>query len=143
MARLQAALLAGAATEGAIATFTGYVRTTNDKRPVHSLELEHYPGMTQRSLKNIAREAATRWPLLAASIVHRVGVLSPGEQIVWIGVAAAHRGSGFAACEYIMDFLKTAAPLWKKEKGPAGERWVETRKEDGERTQRWQEIGGR
>lgn len=138
VATLQSSLLAGLFEEGAVATFTGYVRSTNERREVDTLELEHYPGMTQRSIEDIVGQAAGRWPLLSAAVVHRVGTLSPGEQIVWVGVAAAHRGTAFAACEFIMDFLKTRAPFWKKEKGPGGEEWVSARAEDDDRAARWQ-----
>jgi len=137
VAALQAALLAGRSEEGAVATFTGYVRAANEHRDVHSMELEHYPGMTENSIRQIVEEAATRWGILAASVVHRVGKLTPGEQIVWVGVAAPHRGDAFSACEFIMDFLKTRAPFWKKERGPRGENWVSARLQDDDRAARW------
>jgi molybdopterin synthase catalytic subunit len=108
---------------------------------VHTLELEHYPGMTESSILQIIRQAAARWPLLAAAVVHRVGKLSPGDQIVWVGVASTHREAAFSACEYIMDYLKTRAPLWKKESGPGGEHWVSVRQHDSSREARWQEDG--
>ncbi len=135
---LQAGLLAGSSDEGAIATFTGYVRRDNDSRTVETLELEHYPGMTEASIMEIARQAAARWPLLAVAIVHRVGVLHPGEQIVWVGVASSHREAAFSACECIMDFLKTQAPFWKKEQGAGQEHWVSARHIDSKRAARWQ-----
>jgi molybdopterin synthase catalytic subunit len=141
IALLQSTLLAGLSDEGAVATFTGYVRRANDQRAVATLELEHYPGMTESSIQDIVQQAAARWPLLAASVVHRVGVLQVGEQIVWVGVASAHREAAFSACEYIMDFLKTRAPFWKKERGPGGEHWVEARHTDDSRAARW-EPGG-
>ena len=139
VARLQTALVAGAHEEGAVATFTGYVRRANDERQVDTLELEHYPGMTESSITQIVKRAAERWPLLGASVVHRVGKLSPGDQIVWVGVASAHREAAFSACEFIMDYLKTRAPFWKKERGPDGEHWVSARQHDSSRAARWRE----
>lgn len=123
---------------GAVVTFTGHVRAVGGEGVVTCLELEHYPGMTERSLLEILQDAAARWPLLAASVVHRVGRLAPGESIVWVGVSAAHRAEAFAACDFIMDFLKTRAPFWKKEHGPAGSVWVDARGSDQERAARWQ-----
>lgn len=137
VARLQASLLAGFAEEGAIATFTGYVRSNNENQDIHSMELEHYPGMTENSIRQIMQEAVDRWPLLAASVVHRIGALTPGMQIVWVGVASAHREAAFAACEFIMDFLKTRAPFWKKERRPGGDHWVTARAGDEDRAGRW------
>jgi molybdopterin synthase catalytic subunit len=137
VAQLQAALLGGVAREGAIATFTGYVRDMNDGQLVHSLELEHYPGMTQSSIHNILAQACQRWPLMAASVVHRIGRLSLGEQIVWVGVSSAHREAAFSACEFVMDYLKTRAPFWKREVGPDGARWIQSRTDDQDRAARW------
>ena len=137
LADLQRGLLAGAGREGAIATFTGYVRAENERMPVHTMELEHYPGMTEKSIHAILAQATARWPLLAVSVVHRVGKLHTGDQIVWVGVASAHREAAFAACEFIMDYLKHRAPFWKKELGPDGGRWVEARPEDAARADRW------
>jgi molybdopterin synthase catalytic subunit len=139
VARLQTALLAGVHEEGAVASFTGYVRRANDQRTVYTLELEHYPGMTEGSIRHIIEQSAERWPLLAAAVVHRVGKLSPGDQIVWVGVASTHREAAFSACEFIMDYLKTRAPFWKKERGPKGEYWVSARQHDNSRAARWQE----
>ncbi len=139
IARLQDALLSGSAGEGAIATFTGYVRRGNENRAVDVLELEHYPGMTEASIEAIVVQAAARWPLLAASVVHRVGALLPGDQIVWVGVASTHREAAFSACEFIMDYLKTRAPFWKKEHCGEGQHWVSARQSDRERAARWQE----
>ncbi len=135
---LQASLLAGDAREGGVATFTGYVRANNENRGVQRMFLEHYPGMTERSILAILEESAARWPVLAARVVHRVGELEVGEQIVWVGVSSAHREAAFAACEFIMDYLKTRAPFWKKELGPDGEHWVDARDSDSDRAQRWQ-----
>jgi molybdopterin synthase catalytic subunit len=135
IAALQSALLGGDA--GALVAFTGYVRGGTGGRVVTLLELEHYPGMTESSIREILEQASQRWPLLAARVVHRVGGLRPGEQIVWVGVASAHRDAAFAACEFVMDYLKTRAPFWKKEHGPDGERWVEARDTDDRRAARW------
>ena len=135
---LQSALLQGAAREGAIATFTGYVRSGERGGAIEAMVLEHYPGMTEKCIQKILEQAAARWPLLAASVVHRVGSLGAGEQIVWVGVAAAHREAAFSACEFMMDYLKTGAPFWKKEVGPSGARWVEAKEDDLARTRRWE-----
>ncbi len=138
IALLQEQLLQGEAAEGAVATFTGYVRNNNENRNVHSLELEHYPGMTERSIQQILEQSAQRWPVMAAAVVHRVGKLKPGEQIVWVGVSSSHREAAFAACEFIMDYLKTRAPFWKKELSPEGGQWLDARASDGERARRWE-----
>jgi len=113
------------------------VRCANEERQVHTLELEHYPGMTESSIMKITKQATARWPLLAAAVVHRVGTLSPGDPIVWVGVASTHREAAFSACEFIMDYLKTRAPFWKKEVGPGGPRWVAARQQDDHRAARW------
>jgi len=105
------------------------------------MELEHYPGMTERSIRDILERACGRWPLLAASVVHRVGRLAAGEQIVGVGVASAHREAAFSACEFIMDYLKNEAPFWKKEEGPQGAHWVEARAGDRARAERWGDTG--
>jgi molybdopterin synthase catalytic subunit len=102
------------------------------------MELEHYPGMTEKSIAAILQEASERWPLLAAAVVHRVGKLQPGDQIVWVGVSSAHREAAFSACEFIMDYLKTRAPFWKRECGTEGARWVDARDSDEGRAERWQ-----
>ena len=101
------------------------------------MRLEHYPDMTERAIEHIVRDARSRWPLAAATVIHRVGALSPGDPIVLVAVASSHRGDAFAACEFIMDFLKTKAPFWKKESTPGGERWVGTRGSDLEALERW------
>ncbi|MCX2981200.1 molybdopterin synthase catalytic subunit MoaE [Halieaceae bacterium IMCC14734] len=124
-------------TTGAIASFTGLVRSNNADRQVAVMELEHYPGMTERSIEKIMAEASQRWQLQAIRVVHRVGALRPGEQIVYVGVASGHRGDAFAACEFVMDYLKTRAPFWKKELTSAGEHWVEERTSDQHSAQRW------
>ena len=122
---------------GAIASFVGVVRNENDDRPVGSMLLEHYPGMTECAIERIVRDAHSRWPLAAATVIHRIGELSPGDLIVLVAVASSHRGEAFQACEFIMDFLKTKAPFWKKESTPAGERWVGARGSDFEALGRW------
>lgn len=140
-AALQRELLGGADNAGAVATFTGYVRAAGEHGAIECLELEHYPGMTERSIAAIIDEAATRWPISGALVVHRVGPLRPGAHIVWVGVAAAHRGAAFSACEFIMDYLKTRAPFWKKEHGEAGAGWVCARTSDTDRARRWAADG--
>jgi molybdopterin synthase catalytic subunit len=137
VAELQQKLLGGQHSEGAVATFTGYVRISNEQREVMSLELEHYPGMTQKSIEAILREASERWPLLSAAVVHRVGLMHPGDPIVWVGASSAHREAAFSACEFVMDYLKARAPFWKKEIGPDGEHWVDARETDSGRAERW------
>jgi molybdopterin synthase catalytic subunit len=122
---------------GAVAVFVGTVREVNAGASVHALTLEHYPGMTEKALTAIVDEAYDRWPLINVEVVHRVGPLAPADVIVAVGVAAAHRGEAFAACEFIMDYLKTRAPFWKKETLPDGERWVEARASDSEAAARW------
>ena len=139
VAALQRELLAGAQQEGAVATFTGYVRVSNEQREVYTMELEHYPGMTENSIGDILLQATDRWPLFASSVVHRVGKLRPGDQIVWVGVSSAHREAAFSACEFIMDYLKTRAPFWKKELGPDGGHWVSAREHDAGRAVRWED----
>ena len=132
-----ARLYEDAAGVGAVASFLGVVRNRNDERSVGSMVLEHYPGMTERAIERIVREALARWTLSAVTVIHRVGALAPGDPIVLVVTASSHRGDAFAACEFIMDFLKTKAPFWKKESTPSGERWVETRRSDFEALERW------
>ena len=131
------ALRAGNPAVGAVAAFVGVVRDLNDGADVATMTLEHYPGMTERSLDAIATEAHARWRILDSLIVHRVGTLAPLDQIVLVAVTSAHRGDAFAACEFIMDYLKTRAPFWKKERTPQGERWVDARSTDDEAAARW------
>lgn len=133
-----AALHAGNPAVGAVAVFVGLVRDINERRDVAAMTLEHYPGMTEHAIEAIVEEAHARWRLDAVRVVHRVGSLAPTDRIVMVAVASAHRGDAFAACEYIMDFLKTRAPIWKKETTLDGERWVEARASDDEATARWQ-----
>ena len=122
---------------GAVASFVGVVRDVNDGDAVAELTLEHYPGMTEKALEEILREAHGRWKLLDTLVIHRVGPLAPGDRIVLVGVSSAHRGEAFAACEFIMDYLKTRAPFWKREETPEGARWVEARATDDEAAGRW------
>ena len=122
---------------GAVVGFVGYVRDFNDGRDVAGMFLEHYPGMTERSLQLIVDQAHERWPLQRVSIVHRVGPLKVGEPIVFVGVASQHRLDAFEACAFLMDYLKTRAPFWKREQTPAGERWVEGRESDRLAQERW------
>ena len=130
-------LRANAADAGAVVTFSGLVRGQENGRDIRALVLEHYPGMTEKSLRAIVDEAATRWPLLGVVIIHRIGELLPGEQIVFVGISSAHRAAAFAACDFLMDYLKTQAPFWKKEATPQGHRWVDARVSDDQALQRW------
>ncbi len=134
-----AALSADRCDVGAVASFVGLVRDANDGSGVHAMTLEHYPGMTERSLEGIVAQAKARWPLLAVRVVHRHGRLEPADRIVFVGVASAHRGAAFAACEFIMDYLKTQAPFWKREETPTGARWVDAREADDSAAARWTE----
>jgi molybdopterin synthase catalytic subunit len=122
---------------GAVASFIGVVRDLNEGDNVATLTLEHYPGMTEKSLEAIVDEAKARWDIFDALIVHRVGELRPLDQIVLVVVTSAHRGESFAACEFIMDYLKTRAPFWKKERTPEGARWVDARGTDDAAAERW------
>jgi molybdopterin synthase catalytic subunit len=123
---------------GAIATFVGLVRDRNGGTDgVATLTLEHYPGMTERSLEAICADACARWPLVDVTVVHRTGTLHPTDQIVFVAASSAHRGAAFDACEFLMDYLKTEAPFWKKEATAAGERWVEARESDEVARDRW------
>jgi molybdopterin synthase catalytic subunit len=123
---------------GAITSFVGLVRDINDSLGVSSLQLEHYPGMTERSIERIVLQASERWALLGATVIHRIGRLSPADQIVLVAVSSLHRGESFAACEFIMDYLKTQAPFWKKELTSSGERWVDARSSDDCAARRWE-----
>jgi molybdopterin synthase catalytic subunit len=123
--------------DGAVVTFTGKVRNHNLGDEVSALTLEHYPGMTEKSLGEIVADARHRWPLQRVSIYHRIGALYPGDEIVFVGVTSAHRGMAFEACEFIMDLLKTKAPFWKREATQQGERWVASRDSDHHAAKRW------
>ncbi|MCR4332864.1 MAG: molybdopterin synthase catalytic subunit MoaE [Sulfuricaulis sp.] len=125
---------------GAIASFIGLVRDVNDGDGVLGMTLEHYPGMTEKALEGIVAEAKSRWNIIDALVIHRVGELKPLDQIVLVVVAGAHRGAAFDACEFIMDYLKTRAPFWKKEQTARGVRWVEARASDDQAAQRWSEV---
>ena len=123
--------------DGAVVTFTGKVRNHNLGDSVNALTLEHYPGMTEKALAEIVDEARNRWPLQRVSVIHRVGELWPGDEIVFVGVTSAHRSSAFEAGQFIMDYLKTRAPFWKREATPEGDRWVEARESDQQAAKRW------
>lgn len=135
------ALRGGDPRVGAVAAFVGTVRDLNDGADVAALTLEHYPGMTERALEDICAQARARWDLIDTLVVHRVGPLRPADRIVLVGVTSAHRGEAFAACEFVMDYLKTRAPFWKKERTPQGERWVEARDSDDAAAARWSAPG--
>lgn len=122
---------------GAIASFVGLARDMNEGSGVQAMTLEHYPGMTEKALVALVEDANTRWALLDVTVIHRVGRLLPGDPIVLVAVASSHRGEAFAACEFIMDALKTRAPFWKKEETPEGERWVDARVSDDAAAVRW------
>jgi len=122
---------------GAVVTFVGTVRDMNDGSQVRGMTLEHYPGMTEKSLEEIILQARSRWDLYKTLVIHRVGSLLPEDQIVLVAVTSAHRGEAFAACEFIMDYLKTAAPFWKKEETPEGSKWVDARVTDDTAIARW------
>jgi len=132
-----AALCAGNPRIGAVVTFLGLMRDLNDGAAVASMTLEHYPGMTEKALAAIVAEARARWALDGVRVVHRVGTLRPEEPIVLVAVASRHRGEAFRACEFVIDWLKTRAPFWKKEATAAGERWVAHRAADAEAEARW------
>jgi molybdopterin synthase catalytic subunit len=132
------ALRAGDPRIGALASFVGLVRDINDGAGVSEMTLEHYPGMTEKALEAIVDEAKARWDIFGALVIHRVGPLKPCDQIVLVAVTSAHRGEAFAACEFIMDYLKTRAPFWKRETTPDGARWVDARETDDSAAARWQ-----
>lgn len=122
---------------GAVCSFIGTVRDRNDGSLVSAMELEHYPGMTEKSIEAMIDEAHSRFDILAARVIHRVGLLQPLDQIVMVAVTSAHRGESFKACEFLMDYLKTQAPFWKKEQTPEGARWVDARVSDDAALARW------
>ncbi|MGZ3238507.1 MAG: molybdopterin synthase catalytic subunit MoaE [Burkholderiaceae bacterium] len=122
---------------GAVVSFIGTVRDMNDGSSVAEMELEHYPGMTEKALEDIVEQAKARWKIFDALVIHRVGPLKPLDQIVLVAVTSSHRGEAFAACEFIMDYLKTQAPFWKKEKTPQGARWVDARVTDDVALEKW------
>jgi molybdopterin synthase catalytic subunit len=126
---------------GAIASFIGVVRDINEDARVAGMTLEHYPGMTEKSIAEIIGQAKNRWNVIDALVIHRIGQLKPLDQIVLVVVTGAHRGDAFAACEFVMDYLKTQAPFWKKEQTPDGARWVESRESDDIAAERWRLKG--
>ena len=127
----------GNTSVGAVCSFIGTVRDRNEGDQVASLELEHYPGMTEASIQKMMQEAQTRFDIFGATVIHRVGLLMPLDQRVLVAVTSAHRGQSFLACEFLMDYLKTHAPFWKKEATPAGHRWVDARVSDDQAMDRW------
>ena len=132
-----AQLRAGNPKVGAIVSFAGTVRDLNEGASVAEMELEHYPGMTEQSIQAIIEQAKARWPIYGALVIHRVGPLKPMDQIVLVAVTSPHRGEAFSACEFIIDYLKTEAPFWKKEQTPEGARWVDARSSDDEALRKW------
>lgn len=135
------ALVAGKTHIGGVVTFTGLARDFSDNSEVNSITLEHYAGMTERQLAGIEEEANRRWNLDASLIIHRYGTLMPGDRIVFVVTASAHRQDAFEANEFLVDWLKTKAPFWKREAGPGGESWVEARRSDDAAAERWSEAG--
>lgn len=122
---------------GAVVNFVGTVRDINQQQSISSMELEHYPGMTEKSISDIAEEAGRRWSLFGITVIHRVGLLKPKDQIVLVAVSSKHRGEAFQACEFVMDYLKTQAPFWKKEQTEQGAQWVDARETDTNAADRW------
>lgn len=137
VAREVETLRQGSSNIGALVNFVGLMRRENDGHQVFSMTLEHYPGMTEKALADIVAQARKRWLMTGAKIIHRVGTLQPGDQIVFVGVTSAHRQAAFQACEFIMDFLKTQAPFWKKEQTSAGAFWVEAKQSDEAAAKTW------
>jgi molybdopterin synthase catalytic subunit len=122
---------------GGVSVFVGIVRNVNNDDTVSGLYLEHYPGMTEKQIGTIIEEAGARWDIKAATVIHRIGQLHPGDEIVFVGAASAHRGDAFDACEFIIDYLKTRATFWKKETTAAGDRWLITRESDVQTAEEW------
>jgi molybdopterin synthase catalytic subunit len=135
-----AQLRANAPKVGALVTFLGTVRDLNEGEHVAEMVLEHYPGMTEKSLEDIVSQAKARWDVFDALVIHRVGPLKPMDQIVLVAVTSAHRGEAFDACEFIIDYLKTDAPFWKKEQTPSGARWVDARVSDDQAMAKWASV---
>lgn len=131
------ALRAGHRSIGALVTFTGLVREMNDGRPLTAMTLEHYPGMVERELTILCQEAEARWPLIGGTVIHRYGRLEVGDQIVLVATASAHRHAAFEAAMFLMDWLKTKAPFWKREESAANSQWVAAREEDNQAANRW------
>ena len=132
-----ARLRAGDARVGAVCAFVGTVRDRSDGQSVSTMELEHYPGMTEKAIEAMMDEARRRFELFGVRVIHRIGLLQPQDQIVLVAVTSAHRGESFQACEFLMDYLKTQAPFWKKEQTPEGARWVDARVSDDAALARW------
>ncbi len=132
-----AALSVEGGDAGAVASFVGLVRCDKSAGGIQAMTLEHYPGMTEKALAEIVAEARRRWPLIAVRVIHRVGRLLPGDRIVLVAVSSSHRQAAFAGCEFIMDYLKTRAPFWKREETALGSRWVDARESDDEALRRW------
>ena len=132
-----ASLRTGNAGIGAVVSFVGLVRNFSGDAAIENITLEHYPGISEKALDKIISEASVRWHLLGVRVIHRIGKLLPGDQIVLVATAAAHRGEAFAACEFIIDYLKTDAPFWKREQTRDDAHWLETRNSDTRRAQRW------
>ena len=132
--------VAAASGVGAVVTFSGVCREDEKGDPIAALHLEHYPGMAEQEITKHVEEAQSRWPLLGVRVLHRVGRIEPGEVIVFVATASAHREAAFAAAEYIMDFLKTRAPFWKKTEGAAGETWVDANAKDDKAAARWEKA---
>jgi len=128
---------------GAVVTFTGICRALEGAEPIVALTLEHYPGMAEAEISRHVEEAERRWPLLGVTVIHRYGRLQPGDNIVLVVTAAAHRGDAFAAAEFLMDYLKTRAPFWKQVERPAGTQWVEAREADDAAAERWNAVPNR
>jgi len=128
------------ADSGALVSFVGIARDLSDGFAVDTITLEHYPGMTQRALQQIVEQALQRWPLNRVCLIHRYGSLRPGDRIVWVGVSSTHRDAAFDACRFLIDYLKTDAPFWKRESGPQGARWVEAKDSDERARARWSEL---
>jgi len=137
VAAIQDELMLNNPSVGAVVTFLGLMRDMNEGDQVSSMFLEHYPGMTEKALREILDEAGRRWDLMGIRVVHRVGELRPTDAIVLVAVASAHRGEAFRACEFVIDFLKTRAPFWKKERTGDGDRWVSARHSDSDAEKRW------
>ncbi len=135
------ALRQSSAQAGALVSFVGLVRDFSEAGKVTSIFLEHYPGMSEKALRAIIADAASRWSLLGVRVIHRVGELRPNDQIVLVAAASAHRADAFAACEFIMDYLKTSAPFWKREQTEQGAKWLDTKESDVQRAQRWNQQG--
>lgn len=135
------ALTKGNLKIGGLAVFVGLVRDLAENGDVSAMTLEHYPGMTEKMLARIEEEARERWPLEECLIIHRYGRLEPGDQIVMVATASAHRHAAFEACEFLMDWLKTKAPFWKLEEGQEGAQWVDARESDEKAKERWQKVG--